>query len=294
MSSGPLRPFSGVTGSSPGGIVTGPRVGFWLYLVTDGVPDPRAALVSPMESRLTAALSAVPQGMVAVQLRAKNMDGGPLFAAAERLRQLTRRFGAPFFVNDRVDVALAVGADGVHLPQAGLPVKAARRLCGARLSIGVSTHSIPEARMAVAGGADFVTYGPVWPTPSKPPLDVTAFPPDPAAPGRRLVAPVGVDGLADVVVVLPVPVFALGGVDCVDRVRQCVSAGARVACLRAVLGAPDPAVAAREIIQVMLPENDRESPAVGARGAPLSDSEITPAAAPPSLPPRVGGRHDDS
>ena len=101
------RSQSGLYGT--GGIVTGPRVGFWLYLVTDGAPDPRAALVSPLESRLSTALAAVPQGTVAVQLRAKSLDGGALFAAAERLRQLTRRFGAPFFVNDRVDVALAVG-----------------------------------------------------------------------------------------------------------------------------------------------------------------------------------------
>ncbi len=228
----------------------GPRVGFWLYLVTDGVMGRGGqAVTAALEGRLMTALSAVPRGSVAVQLRARGLEGASLLAAAERLRQLTRRFSAPLFINDRIDVAMLVGADGVHLPASGLPPKAARRLCGDRFLLGASTHTVSEARMAVAGGADFVTYGPVWPTPSKPALDVTAFPP--SLPANAMVFPVGVEGLADVVTVLPVPVFALGGVDCPDRARQCISAGARVACLRAVLAADDPAAAARDLLNAM-------------------------------------------
>lgn len=230
-------------------LVSGPRIGFWLYLITDGAFEVRQGqgmVPTPLEARLTTALSAVPRGTVAVQLRARGVEGAALLSAAERLRHLTRRFGAPLFINDRIDVAMIVGADGVHLPAHGVPTKAARRLIGPRMAIGASTHTVAEARVAVSGGADFVTYGPIWPTPSKPALDVAAFPPVITG---SLVSPVGVEGLADAVTVLPVPVFALGGVDSVDRARQCLTAGARVACLRAVLGAPDPAAAAKELLE---------------------------------------------
>lgn len=232
----------------------GPRVSFWLYLITDGNFDQRPgqpSLTPPLESRLNTALSAVPRGSVAVQLRARALDGGPLLAVAERLRALTTRLGAPLFINDRVDVALLVGADGVHLPGSGLSPRAARRLCGPRMMLGTSTHSPAEARAAVIAGADLVTFGPVWPTPSKPPLDPAAFPPTLVG---SLVAPVGIDGLREVVSALPVPVFALGGIDTVERASQCLAVGARVACLRAVLGADDPGAAARALLAAVAPD----------------------------------------
>ncbi|MCS6913528.1 MAG: thiamine phosphate synthase [Myxococcales bacterium] len=239
-------------GSHQGGLVTlpgPPRVGFWLYLITDGVFEVRQGqqlVPTPLEGRLCSALSAVPRGMVAVQLRARQMDAGALLSAADRLRQLTARFGAPLFINDRLDVALLVEADGVHLPAAGLPPRAARRLVGTRMLLGSSTHNLAEARAAVTEGVDFVTFGPIWPTPSKPALDVAAFPPVHGS----LVSPVGVAGLAEAVAALPVPVFALGGVDCIERARECIAAGARIACLRAVLGAQDPAATARALFAV--------------------------------------------
>src|SRR5438105_2349530 len=113
----------GVSGGGQGaGLLGGPRVGFWLYLVTDGQSEhgpASAGRSAVLEDRLSAALAAVPRGTVAVQLRARGMEGAALLAAAERLRQLTRRLGAPLFINDRMDVALIVGADGVHLPARG-------------------------------------------------------------------------------------------------------------------------------------------------------------------------------
>ena len=146
------------------------------------------------------------------------------------MREVTRAAGAPLFVNDRIDLALATGADGVHLPARGLPARPARRAAGAQLMIGASCHSLDEANMQVRGGADFVTFGPVWPTPSK------------AAFG----APLGPERLAEAVIALSVPVFALGGVD-VARAREAVALGARVACIGAALGAPDPAAGARAL-----------------------------------------------
>jgi thiamine-phosphate pyrophosphorylase len=182
--------------------------------------------------RVDAALSALPPGVAAVQLRAKSLEGRALHQAACGLVEVTRG-RALLFVNDRFDVALAVGADGVHLPARGLPPRPARRgieAADGKLLIGCSTHSLAEAKMAVGGGADFVTFGPVWPTPSK-----AAYGP-----------PVGLEKLTEAVRALPVPVFALGGIDA-DRARACAGVGARVACIGAVLGHADPAAGANSL-----------------------------------------------
>ena len=167
-----------------------------------------------------------------MQLRAKQLEGCALLAAGRELLAITGRYGSPLFLNDRVDVALLLGAAGAHLPARGLPVKVARRIAP-DLLLGASTHSLAEARMAVAGGADLVTLGPVWATPSK------------AGMGE----PVGVVMLGEVVQRVAVPVFALGGVD-KERAGECVAAGARLACIRAVLDAEDPAAAVAGLIEV--------------------------------------------
>jgi thiamine-phosphate pyrophosphorylase len=183
-----------------------------------------------------AALRALPAGAAAVQLRAKPLGGRALLDAARTLREVTRG-RALLFVNDRFDVALAAGADGVHLPARGLPVGAARRGIGAAggaLLVGCSTHSLAEARMAARAGADFLTFGPVFPTASK------------AAYG----APVGLDALGEVARAVGVPVFALGGVDAA-RVAACSERGARVACIGAVLGAADPGAGARLLAEAI-------------------------------------------
>lgn len=195
-----------------------------ILLITDGFGAETAA-------RVAAALGAVPRGSVAVQLRAKGMEGRALLAAAEALVEVAHARGAMLMVNERADVALAAGADGVHLPVRGLPVAAARRWLGARLLVGASTHSAAEAERAWRGGADYITFGPVYPTASK-----AAYGP-----------PVGLDALAEAVRAAAGPVFALGGVDAA-RAGACVARGARVACIGAVLGQADPAAAARAML----------------------------------------------
>ena len=199
------------------------RVAFRLLLVTDSYDRSTAA-------RVEAALAALPAGMAAVQLRAKALEGGALQAAAAQLAALAHARGALLVVNDRADVALASGADGVHLPTRGLPVATVRRWLGDRLILGASTHSLAEAQAACAGGADYVTFGPVYATASK----------------VGLGHPVGVDALAAAVRALPLPLFALGGVDAA-RARDCVAVGARVACIGAVLGRDDAADGARAL-----------------------------------------------
>jgi len=187
---------------------------FRVLLITDGFDD-------DTPNRVAAALGELDGA--AVQLRAKRLDGAALFAAARKLRAV-----APVLVvNDRVDVALAAGAYGVHLPARGVPIADARRLVGAGI-VGVSTHTRDEAIAAARAGADYVVFGPVWPT------------------GEKRAA-VGVDALADVVrACAPMPVFALGGVDA-DRARAVISVGARVACIGAVLGRSDAAAGARAL-----------------------------------------------
>jgi thiamine-phosphate pyrophosphorylase len=213
------------------------RLSARLMLITDGVSEPHGGPgAAPLFARIEAALAAAPPGAVVLQLRNKGLGGRELWRLAERLRELTARKGALLLVNDRLDVARIVGADGVHLPSSGLPVGAARRVAGEALLISAATHSLSEARMAALGGADLVTYGPIWPTPSKPELPAAAL-----APGQGVVRPRGLAALGETVRAVPVPVFALGGVDGPERAAACAAVGARVACLRAGLSGPDAA-----------------------------------------------------
>lgn len=216
-----------------------------VLLITDGQSLPEdasvAQRVSPsdehqrLEATLSAVLSAVPPGTLAVQLRNRQLSTQALHDRAVVLRALTSRHGAPLLINDRLDVALAVDADGVHLPGRGLPPHIVRRFVGSRLQICAAAHGVTEARLLAQAGADAVTLSPIWPTPSKP-----TRPSEPDG-----VRPLGLDVLALAVRSLPVPVFALGGIDTVDRVAACSVVGARAACLRALLPAAYESAAAR-------------------------------------------------
>jgi len=207
-------------------------VDFSLYLITDRRQVPGGDLV-------TAVRGALEGGVRAVQLREKDLPAAELFPLARELRELTRRHGARLFVNDRLDVALAVGADGVHLGGHSLPTATARRLLGPLALIGVSTHSESEAARAARDGADFVTFGPVYFTPSK----------------ARYGAPVGLERLSAATAVSPLPVFALGGVTA-ERCVDVLAAGARGAALiSAILADPDPAAAATRCLAQLAPSS---------------------------------------
>jgi thiamine-phosphate pyrophosphorylase len=112
------------------------------------------------------------------------------------MRELTERFQAKLFINDRFDIALAVGADGVHLAQSSIPADVVRKTVKKRLLLGVSTHSLKEAKEAEKAGADFITLGPVYRTPSK----------------LRYGKPLGIETLRRVCGKVNVPVFAIGGI----------------------------------------------------------------------------------
>jgi thiamine-phosphate pyrophosphorylase len=194
-------------------------IDFKLYLVTS-----RSACVSgPLESVVDQACGA---GVRAVQLREKDLSGGDLHNLAVKMREVTRRNEARLFINERADIALGVGADGVHCTESGLPVDLARRLCPDGL-VGASSHSLERAAEAGTAGADFVLFGPVFPTPSK----------------AKYGDPQGLDALAAVARGVGVPVFAIGGIT-PDNARLCLEKGAAgVGVISAILSAEDvPAV----------------------------------------------------
>jgi thiamine-phosphate pyrophosphorylase len=201
--------------------VTIPR----LVLVTDRHATDGRDLVGVVEQALDA-------GLPAVQLRDKDLAGRPLFTLAERLRAATRRTGAMLFVNDRVDVAIAVGADGVQLGAASLPVAVARRLMPASCPIGQSTHGLDETCATVA---DFVVFGPVFATPSK----------------QAYGAPQGIAALGRVVGDARVPVLAIGGIDAANAASVRAAGAHGIAVIRAILGASDPASATRTLLAVL-------------------------------------------
>lgn len=202
-----------------------PAPGFRLYLVTDR----QATGGRPLTGVLEACLGA---GLRAVQLREKDLAAGELVCLAAGLRELTARHGARLLVNDRVDVALAAGADGVHLPSSGLPPRLARALVGPDRLVGVSAHSAAEVEAAGEAGADFAVFGPVYDTPAKRPFG----------------PPQGLGALAAVCRVSRIPVLAIGGVTAA-RVAELRDAGAAgVAAIRALLEAANPAAVTREML----------------------------------------------
>ena len=131
-----------------------------------------------------------------MQVRAKDLPSNEFFALAEAARGPTRRAGATLIVNDRIDIALAVGADGVHLGQDDLPLATAKAIAGNRLLIGISTHNLSQAAMAETGGADYIGFGPIFATTTK----------------QTGHSPRGLDTLREVKNAVKIPVVAIGGI----------------------------------------------------------------------------------
>jgi thiamine-phosphate pyrophosphorylase len=180
------------------------------------------------EGFLQAASRVVRSGALALHLRAPNLAGGRWIQVARQIREAVEDTRSLLFVNDRVDVALAVAAHGVHLPEQGIPLEAARRLLPTRIFLGCSVHSPEDARAAFSRGADYVFLGPIFQTASHPdrqPLGLEVI--ERSLPGR---------------------VIAIGGITA-ERAAQCIRAGAYgVAVIGAVWEAEHPAAAAEAIL----------------------------------------------
>ncbi len=207
-----------------------PWIDFNLYLITDRHQTNGRGLAETVEEALKG-------GVRAVQLREKDLSSRELYEFAYNLRKLTARYGARLFINDRVDIALAVDADGVHLGGQSIPIYKVRAILGEKRLIGVSCHNQVSAITAQEKGADFITFGPVYYTASK------------AAYGE----PVGIGRLADVASLLRIPVFALGGINR-DNADETVKAGAHgIALISAILAAEAPRTEARTLLSLLPP-----------------------------------------
>jgi thiamine-phosphate pyrophosphorylase len=200
-----------------------------LCLVTDRAHVTRGRdLVDVVVECLTA-------GLPAVQVREKDLSGAELAALCRRMREPTRERGALLIVNDRADVALAVGADAVQRTQASLTVAEIRAVVDKRLRIGASTHSRDEAMAAEAEGADWIVFGPIYDTPSK----------------RRYGAPQGLRALEAIVAAVRAPVIAIGGIT-PERVAEVRRAGAHgVAVISALLSADAPRDATKRFLDAL-------------------------------------------
>ena len=196
-----------------------------VYLVTDRYQAGGRDLLGVLSEALQA-------GVRAIQLREKDLDTVEAYRLGERVLPLTRQAGAALIVNDRVDVAMALGAEGVHLTRKSLPPKEARALVGSGMLLGVSCHSLADVREAAEGGADFVVLGPIYATPSK----VLYGPPVSPAIIAQARAAYGM------------PILAIGGIKA-PHVPEVIHAGADgVAVISAILSAPDPSAATRELL----------------------------------------------
>jgi len=223
-----------------------PLVDFQLYLISDRrlvVPRDIAQICDEVLGALARDSSAI---RVALQLREKDLGGRELYQLATALRPICTRHSARLLINDRIDVALAAGADGVHLPGDAIALADALRLMGPSRLIGVSTHSAAEAADAAAAGADFAVFGPVWS-----PLSKAGYGPARGAEslGAACRAAAGM------------PLFALGGVTAERVASLGATCGADAACggvrpagvavIGAVFGADDPVAAALTLARAM-------------------------------------------
>ena len=198
---------------------------FHLYAVTD--------LKTESPDVLKEIEAAYRGGADIVQLRSKVLADAALIRLGLRIKRIAEKARKLFFVNDRMDLALAIGADGVHLGQEDMPVRVAHKLAyqaGRKVWVGKSTHSLKQALAAVSEGADYIGVGPVFATPTKP---------DMKSVGLRFVRQAAMK--------IRIPWVAIGGID-LGNIHDVIAAGAaRVAVVRAIFAAQDPESAARKL-----------------------------------------------
>ena len=203
-------------------------ISFRLLLVTDRTQTGGRSLLSLVQQ-------AVDAGLPAIQLRERDLSTGELLPLVREIQSIMMPYAVPLIINDRVDLAMALGLDGVHLRADSLPSHSVRQLIGPRGLIGVSTHSVEDVCHASQGCADYVVLGPIFDTPSK----------------RSFGPPLGLDVLADACRHTPIPIFAIGGITC-ERVREVRQAGAHgVAVIGALLARDDIGAAVREFTRAL-------------------------------------------
>ena len=199
-----------------------------LYLVTD-TPSTKGRDVEGI------VLEAVKGGVTMVQLREKNLDTGSFVRRAVRLKALLAPFGVPLIINDRVDVALASGADGVHIGQSDMAYEDARRLLGSGSIIGLSVENMEQVRAANALDVDYIGVSPVFPTHTK----------------TDTAQPFGLEGLRQAVRISRHPAVAIGGMNALTAKEAAACGAAGIAVVSAIMGAQDPHAAAVELLKTI-------------------------------------------
>ena len=194
-----------------------------LYAVTDRAWVGRQTLCQQVEAALQG-------GVTCVQLREKHLDRDAFLAEAKQICALCRRYGVPFIVNDDLDVALACGADGIHVGQDDMPAAEVRRRADRRLIVGVSAHTPEEARLAEAAGADYLGAGAVFGSATK--TDASLLTPA---------------GLQAVCAAVHIPVVAIGGVNAGNILQLQGSGAAGAAVVSGIFGAPDISAACQKL-----------------------------------------------
>jgi thiamine-phosphate pyrophosphorylase len=213
-----------------------PARNFTLYLITERkLAAARGGLTQICTTVLRAAREAGFAGQVAIQLREKDLPTREMLMLALELRRVCTEMDAMLLVNDRIDIALAAGADGVHLPSNSFSVAQARALAGPEHLIGVSTHHLEEVAAAAQAGADFAVFGPVFA-----PLSKGEYGP-----------PVGREALRAACRASTLPIYALGGITAQRTAALAGCNAAGVAVIGAIMGAADPVQTALEILRAL-------------------------------------------
>ena len=199
-----------------------------LYFVTDSTTVPRERFLPVVEA-------ACKGGATIVQLREKDRTTREYMDLAKDVHEITARYGIPLIIDDRVDVALAIGAEGVHVGQSDMPVRIARSLMGNSKIVGATTKTVPQALEAYEQGADYLGCGAIYPTTTHVKTVITS-----------------VETLKDVVKAVPIPVNAIGGLN-KDNIFVLKGSGiAGICAVSAIMKAADPETAARELKQAFL------------------------------------------
>ncbi len=199
-----------------------------LYFITDSTTVPEKRFLPVVEA-------ACKGGATLIQLREKDKSTREYLKLAEATHEVTLRYGIPLIIDDRVDVALAIGAEGVHVGQSDMPVHLARKLMGPDKIVGATAKTVPQALEAYEQGADYLGCGAIYPTTTH---------------VKTVITPV--ETLKDVVKAVPIPVNAIGGLN-KDNLFVLKGSGiAGVCAVSAIMKAADPETAARELKQAFL------------------------------------------
>ena len=212
-----------------------PNVDYSLYLVTDRG-------LSRGRSNLEIIEAAVSGGVTCVQLREKDCSTREFIDQALAIKHFLKGRQVPLIINDRLDVALAVAADGIHLGQSDMPLETARKIAGPSMLIGISAESVRDALEAEAGGADYLGVSPVYATPTK----------------TDTAPPLGLEGLREIRQRVKIPLVGIGGLNSANAAEAIRHGADGIAVVSAIVSADDPEKAARDLLAIIA-----DTPALG-------------------------------